>query len=81
MKELRCPKCGHVFSVDQDVFDSIASQVRNAAFDEEVERRLAELRRQVTAELQADRLKSESALKERLGERERAVVERESGCA
>lgn len=81
MKELRCPKCGHVFSVDQDVFDSIASQVRNAAFDEEVERRLAELRRQVTAELQADRLKSESALKERLGERERAVVEREAEIA
>jgi len=53
MKELKCPKCGNVFQVDEADYASIVSQVKNAEFNSEVERRLAEL---------GDRYKAEQAL-------------------
>ena len=46
MRELRCPKCGSVFSVDEADYASILSQVKGAEFDAEVARRLEELHRQ-----------------------------------
>lgn len=53
MKELKCPNCQHVFQVDGDLFDSLANQVRNKAFDDEVQRRTAEIRNQLRAEMQS----------------------------
>jgi len=38
MKELKCPKCGNVFTVDEDDYASIVNQVRNAEYLAEVER-------------------------------------------
>ena len=32
MKELKCPQCGSVFSVDEADYASIVSQVKNAEF-------------------------------------------------
>ena len=43
MKELKCPKCGNVFTVDEADYASIVSQVRNAEFEEELARRLREM--------------------------------------
>ena len=53
MKELRCPKCNSVFAVDEADYDSIVNQVRNAEFNQEVERRILELHRQQVAEQKA----------------------------
>ena len=39
MKELKCPKCGSVFQVDEADYASILSQVKNAEFDAEIHRR------------------------------------------
>jgi hypothetical protein len=46
MRELKCPKCGSVFSVDEADYASILSQVKGAEFDAEVSRRVEELNRQ-----------------------------------
>ena len=43
MKELKCPKCGNVFTVDEADYASIVSQVKNAEFEEEVARRIKEM--------------------------------------
>ena len=40
MKELKCPKCGSVFTVDEADYASIVSQVKNAEFDAEIARRM-----------------------------------------
>ena len=53
MRELKCPKCGNVFSVDEADYASIVNQVKGAEFDAEVNRRIAELHRQHQAEEQA----------------------------
>ena len=41
MKELKCPKCGSVFSVDEADYALIMNQVKNAEFQAEIERRSA----------------------------------------
>ena len=43
MKEIKCPKCGSVFSVDEADYASILSQVKNAEFEVEIQRRLSEI--------------------------------------
>ena len=53
MKELKCPKCGNVFSVDEADYASIVSQVRNVEFEEELHRRLEELKGRQEAEQKA----------------------------
>ena len=50
MKELKCPKCGSVFTVDEADYASIVNQVKNAEFNEEVNRRLQELHERHKAE-------------------------------
>lgn len=50
MKELRCPHCGQVFQVDEADYASILSQVKNAEFDAEINRRLHELEERHQAE-------------------------------
>ena len=39
MKELTCPKCGNVFTVDEADYASILSQVKNQEFAAELARR------------------------------------------
>ena len=53
MKELRCPKCGNVFTVDEADYAAILSQVKNREFNAEVERRVEELHQQHAAEQKA----------------------------
>ena len=53
MKELKCPKCGNVFSVDEADYTSIVSQVKNAEFESELQIRLGEMRGRQEAEQKA----------------------------
>lgn len=43
MKELKCPNCGSVFTVDEADYASIVNQVKNVEFEEELNRRLKEM--------------------------------------
>ncbi|KGN87168.1 DUF2130 domain-containing protein [Porphyromonas gulae] len=52
MKELKCPHCGSFFTVDEADYASIVSQVRNAEFEAEMERRIADLHKQHQIEQQ-----------------------------
>lgn len=46
MNEIKCPKCGNVFSVNEADYASIATQVRNKEFQNELSARLAEKERE-----------------------------------
>lgn len=52
MKELICPNCHKAFTVDEAGYASIVSQVKNAEFNAEVERRISELHERHKAEEQ-----------------------------
>ena len=43
MKELKCPHCGNVFTVDESDYVALLGQVRNAEFEHELARRIHEL--------------------------------------
>ena len=43
MHEIKCPKCGEVFQVDESGYAELLSQVRNEAFEEELHKRAREL--------------------------------------
>ena len=45
MKEIRCPKCGNVITVDDADFAALLSQVRTEEFNTELDRRLADFKR------------------------------------
>ena len=52
MKELKCPKCGSMFTVDEADYASILQQVKNQEFEAELRRRLAEMDSRHKAEQQ-----------------------------
>ncbi len=54
MKELKCPKCGNVFTVDESDYVALLSQVKNAEFDAELQRRIHELEENQRARQQAE---------------------------
>jgi len=66
MKELKCPKCGAIFTVDEADYASILNQVKNDAFDTEVERKIADLHKQKELEQAAAILKTEQGFKDKL---------------
>jgi predicted Zn finger-like uncharacterized protein len=50
---LKCPKCQTIFKVDESDYAAILQQVRNTEFNDEVNRRLKELKQQYDAETKA----------------------------
>ncbi len=59
MKELKCPKCGSMFTVDEADYASILQQVKNQEFEAELRRRLAEMDSRHKAEQQLANAKAQ----------------------
>lgn len=57
MKELKCPQCGSVFSIDEADYASIVSQVKTQEFDAEVQNRIKEIQKQNEVKQEAESLK------------------------
>ena len=76
MKEIRCPKCQSVFQVDEADYASIVSQVKNAEFNDELNRRIEEVRKQYAAELKADVMKSEQTFGQQLSAKDLEIGEK-----
>ena len=76
MKEIRCPKCQSVFQVDEADYASIVSQVKNAEFNDELNRRLEEVKKQYAAELKADVMKSEQTFGKQLSAKDIEIGEK-----
>ena len=81
MRELKCPKCGSVFSVDEADYASIVNQVKGAEFDAEVNRRIAELHHQQEAEEKARAATAEKAHQSELFKKDQAISEKDGEIA
>lgn len=81
MKELKCPKCGSMFTVDEADYASIVNQIKNAEFRAEVERRMTELHKQHLAEQQAETLKAAQSYASKLNEKELQLNQRNAVIA
>lgn len=74
MKELKCPKCGNVFTVDESDYADIVNQVKNAEFHDEVDRRLKEMEKQQALKQQTDNLKAEQRLLSLANEKDAEII-------
>ena len=66
MQELKCPKCGEVFYVDEQGYAQLASQIRDKEFEKELKRREEELNEKKDSELQIVRLQEEKKQEEKI---------------
>ena len=78
MKELKCPKCGNIFKVDEADYASIVSQVKNAEFEKEIERRLAEMNKRMLAEQNLQAAQSEQSFQAQLSKKDMQLGEKDA---
>ena len=75
MKEIRCPKCNEVFTVDESGYAALLSQVRNNEFERELKERESAIHKEhqnsVALALSEEKAKSEKAILEQKAEIER----------
>lgn len=77
MKTLQCPKCGNIFTVDEADYAAIASQVRTAEFNTEVEQRLRAMEAQQKAEQELVAAKTAKEFSEKLGRKDAVLAEKD----
>lgn len=78
MKELKCPHCGSVFTVNEADYASIVNQVKNAEFDAEIGRRLEELEARRKAEQELTEARTRKEFAERLNDKEKELTVKEN---
>lgn len=70
MREIKCPKCGNVFSVDEADYAAIVTQVRNAEFDAEIQRRMNEVQERHKTEQELATEKAKQTFQTQLNQKE-----------
>ena len=78
MNEIKCPKCGSAFTVDEADYASIVNQIRNKKFEEELARRMTDQEKQHQARQLAETLKLERAFDERMSAKELEINRKEA---
>ena len=81
MKELKCPKCGSIFQVDEAEYASIVNQIKNAEFESEIARRMAEIEARHKTEQELASTKSRQEFQSELNKKERIIGEKETEIA
>ena len=77
MKELRCPNCGSMFTVDEADYASIVSQVKNAEFEEELCRRINEMKGRQDAEQKVKDAEAREDFGKKLSAKEQEILAKE----
>ncbi len=70
MKDIKCPNCGTMFQVDDSIYAAILEQVRSIEFNNEVDRRMAELREQFKTKEEAVRTSAEKDYEKQLSQKD-----------
>ena len=81
MKELKCPKCGTMFTVDEADFETIVSQVKNQEFAAEVAKREQEIRAQYATREQLAKQQAEMQLQQSLAAKASEIEKQNSELA
>lgn len=76
MQEIRCPKCGEIFQVDESGYNQIALQVRDSEFEKELERREKEILARQEHDVRLLRLQAEKQLSESINKKEEEISDK-----
>ena len=74
MNEIRCPKCGEVFQIDESNYESTVKQVRDHQFMEELRKRDQEYQEKLKKELELERTRTESQNQRALSEKQQEII-------
>ena len=77
MQEIRCPKCGEIFQVDESGYNQIALQVRDSEFEKELERREKEILARQEHDVKLLRLQAEKELSESINKKEEEISDKD----
>ncbi len=77
MNEIKCPKCGEIFQVDESGYASILQQVRDVEFNKEIERNRRDFSEKQENALALARMEQEKSHNEELSKKEAAIREKE----
>ncbi len=77
MQEIKCPKCGEVFAVDESGYAQIAAQVRDREFEKELERRAKDLEEIRASEMKLAQLRQKEAFDKELSSKAAEVAQRD----
>ena len=77
MHEIKCPKCGEVFQVDESGYAELLNQVRNEAFEEELHKRAGELEAKNKSDIRLARMEQEKSFNEVLSGKEKELADKE----
>ena len=75
MQEIKCPKCGEVFQVDESGYSAIVKQVRDKEFSKEIQNREAQFESEKESAIQLAKLEAEKMFNEKLNKKESELSE------
>lgn len=68
MNEIKCPKCGTFFQIDEQDYESIVKQVRDHTFEEELNERKAQFQRELESAVKLAKADTEKKLLEQVNQ-------------
>ncbi len=77
MQEIKCPKCGEVFVVDESGYAKIVKQVRDREFAQEVQKRQEEFQKLKEKDLEIARMEQKTELAHMLSSKESELAEKD----
>ena len=77
MQEIKCPKCGEIFKVDESDYALIVKQVRDKEFDKEIQKREKEIESRMDSNLEIEKMKQEKNNLEELAKKDTELQKKE----
>ena len=77
MQEIKCPKCGEVFAVDESGYAQIVQQIRDKEFEKELKRREMEFEKSRKNDVQLVRMEQEKEYEKALSAKDIALSEKD----
>lgn len=77
MQEIKCPKCGEVFVVDESGYAQIVQQIRDKEFEKELKRREDDLEQKKNSDLEIIRMQQKEELNKTLSDKQLELSEKD----
>ena len=78
MNKITCPKCGEVFPIDQDNYDSIVAQVRKEEFEKELKKREEEILKSTKINAELEKVNAKKEFDKRIAELEATIKDQQN---
>lgn len=78
MSKIKCPKCGEVFTIDEDSYASIVTQIKNEEFEKELRNREKEIIEKSKVQYELEKEKDAKVAEKRIADLEATIREQQS---